>query len=154
MSSMARDVAVELGGADLAERFFDEICDAYDEVFSAPPYHWHEDESLLHQARLESLLSEQSFGIALARADEVLVGFAHGLTIRADSKRWDSIIEPLPEEMVTEWPGRTFLLVDYCVRTPWRGKGIGRKLHDTLLRSRREERATLTVQPAALETKR
>lgn len=34
-----------------------------------------------------------------------------------------------------------------------RGRGLGRRLHDALLGSRDEERATLTVQPTAVDTK-
>jgi GNAT superfamily N-acetyltransferase len=35
------------------------------------------------------------------------------------------------------------------VRAAWRRQGIGRALHDLILGSRREERATLAVLPAA-----
>ena len=35
------------------------------------------------------------------------------------------------------------------VRAPWRRQGIGAALHDLVLRDRPEERATLTVPPAA-----
>jgi GNAT superfamily N-acetyltransferase len=35
------------------------------------------------------------------------------------------------------------------VRASWRSQGIGRSLHDLLLASRREERATVVVAPTA-----
>jgi ribosomal protein S18 acetylase RimI-like enzyme len=63
-------------------------------------------------------------------------------------------VEPLSVQLTTEWPGRTFLLFDYAVAPAYRGRGIGRRLHDVLLGSRQEERATLTVQPTAIDTKR
>ncbi|WP_035698770.1 GNAT family N-acetyltransferase, partial [Glycomyces tenuis] len=59
---------------------------------------------------------------------------------------------PLPEEVTTEWEGRTFALVDLAVAEPHRGRGIGRGLIETLLSSRGESRAVLTVQPTAQRT--
>jgi GNAT superfamily N-acetyltransferase len=150
---MAGDVRVELGDATLARRLVDEICALYDEVFSAPPFFWREDESGLHRERLESLLDDPTYGVTLAFAGDELVGFAYGFALPADTKRWSRLTEPLPAQETAEWPGRTFLLFDYAVRKPFRGQGIGRALHDALLGSRSEERATLSVQPTALTTK-
>ena len=56
---------------------------------------------------------------------------------------------PLPEEVTAEHPGRTFAVVDLGVRASWRRQGIGAALHDLVLAKRPEERATLTVPPAA-----
>ena len=55
----------------------------------------------------------------------------------------------LPAELTAERPGRTFALTDLLVRASWRRQGIGRSLHDLILAGRPEERATLTVLPAA-----
>jgi GNAT superfamily N-acetyltransferase len=146
---------VDLGGADLARPLLDSICDLYDEVFSAPPFFWRDDESELHRERLTGLLEDQTFGTVVARVSGELVGFAYGFGLPADTKRWSRLVEPVSSAQVTaEWPGRTFLLFDYAVRQAHRGQGIGRRLHDVLLGSRPEERATLTVQPTAMETKR
>jgi GNAT superfamily N-acetyltransferase len=148
-------VRFDLGGADLARPALDAICDLYDEVFSAPPFFWREDESELHRERLTGLLADPTFGVAVARIGDGLVGFAYGFGLPADTKRWSRLVEPVSSAQVTaEWPGRTFLLFDYAVRQSYRGQGIGRRLHDVLLGSRAEERATLTVQPTAVHTKR
>ncbi|MFC8703283.1 GNAT family N-acetyltransferase [Streptomyces anulatus] len=40
---------------------------------------------------------------------------------------------------------RTYALFELMVREPWRKTGVARQLHNTLLASRREERATLLV---------
>jgi ribosomal protein S18 acetylase RimI-like enzyme len=48
--------------------------------------------------------------------------------------------------------GRTFAVVDMAVADRWRGHGIGRALLQRLLADRYEERATLTVEPAAEAT--
>jgi GNAT superfamily N-acetyltransferase len=146
-------VRVELGGAELARPLVDQIGELYDETFSVPPYFWREDESELHRERLRRLLDDPSFGIAVARAGGELVGFAYGFTVPPDTKRWSNLTAPAPPELMTEWPGRTFLLFDFAVRASHRGQGVGRALHDALLGSRREERASLSVEPPAVDTK-
>jgi GNAT superfamily N-acetyltransferase len=148
------DVVVEIGGAELARQLLDPICTIYDEAFSAPPFFWREDESVLHRRRLLRLLDGPTFGIAAARAGSAPVGFAYGVSVPPDTSRWSELTEAVPPELTAEWPGRTFLLFDYAVRASWRGRGIGRRLHDGLLGSRAERRATLTVQPTAVDTKR
>jgi GNAT superfamily N-acetyltransferase len=45
------------------------------------------------------------------------------------------------------------MLFDFAVREAYRGRGVGRRLHDRLLGSRAELRATLSVEPVALQTK-
>lgn len=148
-----QQVTVELGGAALAGALLDPICDLYDEVFSQPPFFWRDDESQLHRERLTRLLADPSFGIAVARDDDALVGFAYGFSAAPDSTRWQGLSEPLPTEVTAEWPGRSFVFFDYAVQLRYRGHGIGRALHDALLGSRAEERATLSVEPPALATK-
>jgi GNAT superfamily N-acetyltransferase len=144
---------VEIGGAALARPLLEPICALYDEVFSAVPFFWREDESELHRERLLRLLDDQSFGIAVAQDSGELAGFAYGFRVPPNTTRWDGLIGEVSPELVAEWPGRTFLLFDYGVRASRRGQGIGRELHDGLLGSRDEQRATLTVQPTAKDTK-
>jgi ribosomal protein S18 acetylase RimI-like enzyme len=151
---MTSDMKLEVGNVELSNLLFDRICSLYYEVFSAPPFFWRDDESQLHRQRLTSLLDDPTFGFAVANADNELVGFAYGFRLPPDSKRWTRLTEPLPLQIAAEWPGRTFVLFDYAVRATYRGRGIGRALHDQLLGSRTEERATLTVQPTAADTKR
>lgn len=150
---MTADLRVEIGGAALARPLLDPICALYDDVFSAPPFFWREDESELHRQRLLRLLDDPSFGVVVAQAGEELAGFAYGFRLPADTPRWARLIGDASPEMTAERPGRTFLLFDYAVRASLRGRGLGRRLHNALLGSRDEERATLTVQPTAKGTK-
>jgi len=60
---------------------------------------------------------------------------------------------PLPDALTVEWDGRTFAVIDLGVRQDYRKRGIGRALLNVLLAKRPEERATLTVQPVATDTK-
>lgn len=150
---MTVDVRVEVGGAELTRPLLDPICALYDEIFSAPPFFWRDDESVLHRERLLRLLDDPTFGVAVAQAGGRLAGFAYGFRVLPDTTRWAGLIGEVSPELVAEWPGRTFLLFDYGVQVSRRGQGIGRELHDALLGSRAEERATLTVQPTAKDTK-
>lgn len=62
---------------------------------------------------------------------------------------WQHLLEPLPNDVTKERPGRTFAVVELLVRIRWRRQHIAQTMHDLLLKNRPEERATLTVLPAA-----
>jgi len=69
---------------------------------------------------------------------------------RPSTSWWRELTTPLPDEVTTEHPGRTFALVELLVRASWRRQGIGATLHDLILENRPEERATLTLPPTAV----
>ncbi|WP_433064861.1 N-acetyltransferase family protein [Dactylosporangium sp. CS-033363] len=140
------------GGAELALRLLEPICELYDTVFSEPQFVWRAEESGLHRERLVELTNDPTFGIVVAELDGALLGFAYGYTLPHTTTRWSRLIGTLPPETSAEWPGRTFVLFDYAVAAAHRGSRIGRALHHRLLAGRTEQRATLTVQPSALAT--
>jgi GNAT superfamily N-acetyltransferase len=92
---------------------------------------------------------QPGFALAEARHGGYLVGYAFGMPLRPSTDWWRYLTAPLPGEVTAEHPGRTFALVELAVRASWRRQGIGRALHDLILRDRSEERATLTLPPAA-----
>ena len=92
---------------------------------------------------------QPGFVVAQARRGAYLVGYASGMPLRPATSWWRNLTAPLPEEVTAEHPGRTFALVDLLVRAAWRRQGIGSALHDLILSGRPEERATVTVRPAA-----
>src|SRR6201994_414755 len=92
---------------------------------------------------------QPGFVLAEARHGGSLVGYAAGMPLRPSTSWWRELTSPLPAEVTAEHPGRTFALADLLVRASWRRQGIGRDLHDLILDGRPEERATLTVRPAA-----
>ena len=71
------------------------------------------------------------------------------MPLRPSTSWWRELTTPVPDDVIAEHPGRTFALVELLVRASWRRQGIGRTLHDLVLRNRPEERATLIVSPAA-----
>jgi ribosomal protein S18 acetylase RimI-like enzyme len=92
---------------------------------------------------------QPGFVLAEARSGGYLIGWTAGLPLRPSTSWWRYLTSPLPDEVTSEHPGRTFALVELAVRAAWRRQGIGRSLHDLILAGRPEERATLTVPPAA-----
>jgi ribosomal protein S18 acetylase RimI-like enzyme len=97
---------------------------------------------------------QPGFVLAEARNGGYLVGYAFGMPLRPSTSWWRQLTAPLPSEVTAEHPGRTFALADLAVRASWRRQGIGRDLHDLVLRSRPEERATAVVAPAAIPAQR
>ena len=94
-------------------------------------------------------LRQPGFVLAGARHGGYLVGYACGMPLRPSTSWWKELTTPLPEEAVTEHPGRTFALTELLVRAAWRRQGIGRSLYHLVMDARLEERATLTVPPGA-----
>jgi GNAT superfamily N-acetyltransferase len=92
---------------------------------------------------------QQGFVLAEARHGGYLVGFAAGMPLRPSTSWWKDLTTPLPAEVTTEHPGRTFALTELLVRASWRRQGIAGSLHDLILDGRPEERATLAVPPGA-----
>jgi GNAT superfamily N-acetyltransferase len=99
--------------------------------------------------RLAVQRRQPGFALAEARSGGYLIGLAAGMPLRPSTSWWRDVTTPLPDDVTTEHPGRTFAVVDFLVRASWRRQGIGRCLHDLLLSARGEERATLVVPPAA-----
>ena len=99
--------------------------------------------------RFRVMRRQPGFVLAEARHGGYLVGYAFGVPLRPSTSWWRQLTTPLPEEVTTEHPGRTFALAELTVRASWRRQGIAATLHDLILENRPEERATLTVLPTA-----
>jgi ribosomal protein S18 acetylase RimI-like enzyme len=93
---------------------------------------------------------QPGFVLAQARHGSYLVGYAAGMPLRPSTSWWRHLTTPLPDEVITEHPGRTFALTELAVRTAWRRQGIGQTLHDLILQGRPEERGTLIIAPTAV----
>jgi GNAT superfamily N-acetyltransferase len=92
---------------------------------------------------------QPGFVLVEARHGGYLVGYAAGLPLRPSTSWWKDLTTPLPADLTTEYPGRTFAIAEFLVRASWRRQGIGRALHDLILDGRPEERATVTIPPGA-----
>ncbi len=136
-----------LDGTQAAARA-NELQALHAEVYADPPY-GRNDDAALFADRFRVQRRQPGFVLAEARHGGYLVGYAAGMPLRPSSSWWRNLTTPLPEEIATEHPGRTFALVELLVRASWRRQGIAQALHDLILANRPEERATLTVLPAA-----
>jgi ribosomal protein S18 acetylase RimI-like enzyme len=136
-----------LGGAE-AGAHADELQALHAEVLAGPPY-GRDGDAARFAERFRVQRRQPGFVLAEARHGGYLVGYAAGMPLRPSTSWWRELTTPLPDEVTAEHPGRTFAVVDLVVRASWRRQGIGRDLHDLILAGRPEERATLTVRPAA-----
>jgi ribosomal protein S18 acetylase RimI-like enzyme len=117
------------------------------EVYADPPYGRNDDAAFAGRFRVQR--RQPGFVLAEARHGGYLVGYAAGMPLRPSTSWWRDLTTPLPDEVTAEHPGRTFALTELLVRASWRRQGIAQTLHDLILGSRPEERATLTVLPTA-----
>jgi ribosomal protein S18 acetylase RimI-like enzyme len=100
-------------------------------------------------SRFRVHIRQPGFALVAARSGGYLIGYAAGMPLRASTSWWRQVTTTLPEQFTTEYPGRTFALVELLVRGSWRRRGIGRSLHDLILTGRPEERATVVIPPTA-----
>ncbi|MGW5116936.1 GNAT family N-acetyltransferase [Streptomyces noursei] len=122
----------------------------YGEAFAEPPYGETEDDVAAAFRRFPSQVRKPAFRAALARGEGgEPVGMAYGHLLAADTGWWDELTEPVPEEVRREDGRRTFGLMELAVRGPWRGQGVARRLHATLLDGIRAERVLLNVHPGS-----
>ena len=126
----------------------DELRALHAEVYAEPPYD-RDDDAARFADRLRVQRRQPGFVLAEARHGGYLVGYAAGMPLRPSTSWWRDLTTPLPEQLTAEYAGRTFAVTELIVRASWRRQGIGQTLHDLILRDRPEERATLTVLPAA-----
>ena len=74
--------------------------------------------------RFRVLRRQPGFVLAEARHGGYLVGYACGMPLRPSTSWWRHLTAPLPDEVTTEHPGRTFALVELLVRASWRRQGM------------------------------
>ncbi|WP_307826238.1 GNAT family N-acetyltransferase [Micromonospora humida] len=147
------DVTYARLGAEAAGGLMDELCEVYADAYGQVPG---EDATVKVDAfrgRATGALGARNYELVTARVGDGLVGFVFGYSLRQD-RDWFAGLQPAPEEGFTDERGgeRTVVLAEIEVRKAWQGQGIGRGLHDAFLRGRREERATLSANPAATAT--
>jgi hypothetical protein len=121
----------------------------YTEVYAEPPYQWGPEHAELFRERFQVQRRQPGFAAITARNAGEIVGLGFGVTLQPTTPWWQNFIAPLPVEITREYPGRTWALVELLVRAPWRRQHVAQTIHDRLLADRPEERATLTVLPAA-----
>jgi hypothetical protein len=126
-----------------------ELADLYAEVHREPPYEWGEEEAELFVLQFGGQRHQDGFSLVEARDEGHIIGIGFGVTLLPNTPWWQNLVEPVSKEVTHEFPNRTFAVLDLLVRAPWRRRHVAEEIHDRLLSNRIEERATLTVLPAA-----
>lgn len=137
-----------LDGREAAQHT-EELAGLAAEVYADAPYGWGDQEAAEYARRLTVQARQPGFVLAEARHGAYLVGYGCGMPLRPATSWWRQLTAPLPEDVTTEYGGRTFALADLAVRAAWRRQGIATTLYRMIMADRHEERATLTVLPAA-----
>ncbi|MER8100337.1 GNAT family N-acetyltransferase [Kitasatospora sp. NPDC094016] len=134
---------------DLTEQARQDLLDVYADV-RAPLLHLVNYRVQTFAERLDRHATEPGFELVLGYDGDVPIGYAYGNTADAGDRYWKRMVEPLPDSF-TEAP--VLVIKEIGVRTPWRGTGTARRIHDELLAHRTEDRVTLMVNPLAGEGK-
>lgn len=118
----------------------------YAEAFAEAPYDEGPDDVAAAFRRFRTQTDDPAFRAALARtADGTPVGMAYGRPLPPDTDWWDQLTTPVPPDVRHEDGHRTFGLLELAVRAPWRGRGVARRLHETLLDGVGTERVLVDV---------
>ncbi|MEU9606473.1 GNAT family N-acetyltransferase [Streptomyces sp. NPDC048057] len=124
----------------------------YAEAFAEPPYGEGPDDVAAAFRRFRTQARDPAFRAALARtAGGEPVGMAYGRPLPPDTDWWDHLTTPVPPDVRREDGHRTFGLLELAVRAPWRGRGVARALHETLLDGVGTERVLVDVHRDAEE---
>jgi GNAT superfamily N-acetyltransferase len=122
-----------------------DLIDVYADV-RAPLLHLPNYRLEVFAERLDRHAGEAGWEAVLGYYNGTAVGYAYANTLTADDRWWTRMTEPLPDGYTTV---PTMVVKEIGVRTPWRGTGVARRIHDELLAHRTEERAALLVNPLA-----
>ncbi|MGC4773619.1 GNAT family N-acetyltransferase [Micromonospora sp. DT44] len=131
-------------GADEAEGILDQLVDLYLEVYVGGGEFYSEDR---YRRQLDLHMQRVGWELVTATVDGILVGYTYGFPLPPETRWWDGIHQPVPSGFTHEDGNRTFALSELLVHPAWRRQGVARALHDDLVTSRSEARATLLVRP-------
>lgn len=112
------------------------IRNLYAEIYAEPPYHEGPAEVEDFASAWPRTINQRNFRLVIARRAAEPIGFAFGFSLQA-------------HDITTEYPERTFAIIELAVRRPYRQQGVGRQLHTHLTAGLSEERITLLVRPEA-----
>jgi ribosomal protein S18 acetylase RimI-like enzyme len=130
--------------ASEADESVDQLVDLYLAVYPGGDEFHSEDR---YRRQLSLHMQRAGWELVTATVSGELVGYIYGFALAAQTRWWEGIQEPVPAGLTDEDGKRTFALSELLVRPAWRRRGIARALHDELIGSRTEERATLLARP-------
>jgi GNAT superfamily N-acetyltransferase len=139
------DLAFDLLDGQQATACAGDFWPVHAEVYGEPPHRWDGEREAWYLKRFAVQRRQPGFVLATARHGDFLVGYAFGLPLRPSTDWWKGLTTALPDEVITEYSGRSFALGDLLVRAAWRRQGIGETLGALTIGGRPEERAVAAV---------
>src|SRR6185312_15949031 len=94
--------------------------------------------------------AQPGFRLVLAWHNGNAIGLAFGHDLDAKTRWWEGLEASTPDDLTSEYPGRTFAVIELGVLKPYRKHGIGHELHAHLIAGLPNERVTLLVRPEPL----
>ncbi len=115
-------------------RLQDQIVDVYADAFGPPPYSRGPGHAASFRESLARHAGRAGFRCVVALdAHGAVLGFTYGYT-GAPGQWWtDCVRAGMPPALAARWMDGHFELVELAVRPEAQGRGIGARLHDTLL---------------------
>jgi len=147
--SQPEGVDFRLISGDAAAQQVDELTALCREVYAEPPYEWDTEYEELFIKGFAWQRRTEGFGLVEARCGDKLIAFGFGVPLPPTTSWWQQLMTPVSDDITHEHVGRTFALIELLVHKLWRRKHIAETIHHRLMQNRHEERATLTVLPAA-----
>ncbi|SCL28627.1 Acetyltransferase (GNAT) family protein [Micromonospora nigra] len=141
---MRDDLRLERYDAAQAEGITDRLVALYLEVYADAGEFYSEDR---YRRQLGAHRQRDGWTLVTATTDGQLIGYIYGFPLAPDTGWWNGIQEPVSVDFTAEDGKRTFAISELMVGSEWRRQGVARALHDELVGSRPETRATLLVRP-------
>lgn len=99
--------------------------------------------------RFEGYVNAPGFAMCVARdQDQTPLGYMFGYRLSANARWWNGLVTDVPDGFTDEGDGtRTWAVNEIMVLKQARRHGVATALHNELISSRPESRATLLVEP-------
>ncbi|MBD0694848.1 GNAT family N-acetyltransferase [Streptomyces sp. CBMA123] len=127
-----------------------QLKEVFAEAFVEPPYG--EGPADVERAfrRFRSQVRRRGFRAAIAFDGDTVVGMAYGYPLSESTGWWDTLIDPVSEDLRREDGERTFGLFELAVRPEWRRQGVATRMHRDLIEGIDNARVMLNSRPEAI----
>jgi ribosomal protein S18 acetylase RimI-like enzyme len=125
----------------------DRLAAVYYAAFAAPPYHRDAAQAAAFADTLAQHARRRDFQCCVAREGSGgrIAGFSYGYSGVAGQWWHDVVAGAMPREMAESWLKGSFELAELAVLPEAQGRGLGGRLHDTLLDGQRNRTAVLST---------
>lgn len=119
------------------------------QAFAGPPYHRTAEGNAATFRRFDAQTRKAGFLLAVARVDGEQAGVGYGYPLSPDTGWWRDVLEPVPAALTVEDGRRSFAVFELAVLPRFQRQGVGRAVHDRLIRAVRSERVVLNCRQDA-----